>query len=251
MSYTPLWGSSDSIFAAVSMKKEDLNQFMTDDLAYTETDLTPPDEHPVIYMFNQQKIRILLPFFIMNYYEMIPLIPYVHFKDNPSKSYQTSPILYVSSRLIVLGARIVWHLNKVFAAFQVNPPIKDFPVVKHMSIQVFRDTINAINFTSQVAGETGIPSAFPNVNTLAPLLTTDALIVSYASGSNLNKYWTTAYQFDMTEVQPSTTTIDVINIEGLPKQTFHVPSIAAQVLGSFRVTFNWKLPWPGRYYPKG
>ena len=250
MSYTPLWGSSDSIFAAVSMKKKDLNQFLTDDLAYTESHITKADEHPVIFMFNKQKIRILLPFFIMNYYEMIPLIPYVHFKENPSKSYQTSPILYVSSRMIVIGARIAWHLNKVFARFKVSPPIQKFPEAKHLSTSVFREKINAINFISESSGETAKPKVFPNLQALTPLLSTDALILAYESANSPNKYWTTAYQFNMVEVQPCTTKIELIDIEGLAKQTFNVPDINKNVFGSFRVKFNWKLPWPGRYFPK-
>lgn len=250
MSYTPLWGSSDSVFAAISMKKKDLNQFLTDDLAFTESELTAEDEHPVIYMFNKQKIRILFPFFIMNYYEMIPLIPYIHFKDNPSKSYQTSPILYVSSRLIVFGARIAWHLNKVFATFKVAPEITKLPLTKHMTLEVYREKINAINFKSMVVGETQKPAAFTNLQVLKPLLSTDALIVSYSSGNNPNKYWTTAYKFEMVEVQPCTTKIEVLAIEGLPKERIDVPSIIENQLGSFRVKFKWKLPWPGRFYPK-
>jgi hypothetical protein len=250
MSYTPLWGSSHSIFAAVPMKKNNLNQFLTTDLDYSETGITPPDEHPVIYMLNMQKIRILLPCFIMNYYEMIPLIPYIHFKDNPTKNYQTSPILYVSSLMIVIGARIMWHLNKVWAKFKVEPQVQNLPKVKHLSAQVFRSTINAINIESKIDGETRKPHDFQNVNTLIPLLSTDALIVSYASGTSPNKYWTTAYQFAMEEVQPCITEIDVIAIDGLPVQKFNVPGIQTSVLGSFRVYFKWKLPWPRRYNPK-
>lgn len=251
MGYTPLWGTSRSVFAAISMEKTALAGFLTPDLGFTPCELVPENEHPVVYMLNRQKIRIFLPFLIMHYWEMIPLIPYVHFKDKPDKPYQTSPILYVSSWMIVLGARIMWHLNKVCARFDVAPPMKQLPTVKHLSAQVFRKTTKAITLTAEISGSSGAPSSFPNAETLSRLLSSDALIVSYASDAGKqNRYWTAAYQFKMQEVQPCSARIDVLDIVGLPKATFSVPPITDAVLGAFRVDFSWKLPWPGAYKPK-
>ncbi len=233
MGYTPLWGTSRSVFAAISMKKAALAGFLTSDLGFTPCALVPEDEHPVVYMLNRQKIRMFLPFFIMHYWEMIPLIPYVHFKDKPEKPYQTSPILYVSSWMIVLGARIMWHLNKVCAKFDVTPPMKQLPAVKHLSAQVFRKTTKAITISAELTGDGGAPSGFPNAEQLGGLLSSDALIVSYASGPGTqDKYWTAAYQFTIQEVQPCNARIDVLDVEGLPRETFSVPPITDAVLGS-------------------
>ncbi len=103
----------------------------------------------------------------------------------------------------------------------------------------------------RITGKTAAPAHYPNVQTLGKLLATDALIVSYAGGPGTqNRYWTAAYQFQILEVQPADVQIDVLDIEGLPKEVFNVSPITEAVLGAFRVNFSWKLPWRGAYKPK-
>lgn len=244
MPYTPLWGSSHSVFAAVSLSKRSIRSFITDDMDFSQTNLTTSDQHPVIFMLNRQKIRIILPIFAINYFEFIPLVPFVHFKDNPTKNYQTSPILYVSNYLIVLGAKIFWHLNKTLGRFKLQKGLRSFPKTKYLKVQVCYQKTEAVKLLSQICGEPGTPDSFPNMKSLMPLLTTDALMIRYPSGSTPAKYWVSAYQFNPLYIQPCSTELDVEDVASFPEMERLVPDIRESVLGSFFCHFHWKLPWP-------
>ena len=235
----PLWGTCDSIIAAVAMKKEVIRKIIPEGIEFTSQDLTPEDEHPVLYMFNKQKIRVFFPWLTRNYYEMIPLIPWVHLTKEPGKNYQMAPILYVSSLMVVIGARILWHLNKVWAKMKVNPPMQDFPKTKYVNETVFRKGIEAIQMNAAADGELGKPPAFPNLQKLSPMLLTDALI--NAPGP---VFYTAVYQVTMNEVQGANVKIEVLNIDGWPDGSFSVPSINNAVLGGFFLNFSWNLYWP-------
>ena len=241
-----LWGTANSIFVPKAMKKEVLRPLLTTDLDFTAQSFTAADEHPVIFMFNTQKIRIIFPFFTMNYYEMIPLIPYVHFKTAPETSYQMSPILYVSSLLIVIGARIAWHLNKVWAKFNLSAPVKDFPKVKYLNEQVSYKFIEAITLEANAEGASGKPEDFPNYMNLFQLLATNALINTPDPNP---EYWLAYYKMTTREIQGATATVDVKDVNGLPKMKFSTASIANDPMGSFRVYFEWDLGWPRKYTP--
>lgn len=252
--HAPLWGTSDSIFVPTAMKKSDLRSLLTDDLDFTPQDYTATDEHPVVFMFNSQKIRILFPFFVMNYYEMIPLIPYVHFKKNPIVSYQTSPILYVSSLLIIIGARIVWHLNKVLGKFNLSIPMNQFSQVKHLNEEVFSKHIfdkkkdaRAITLDAAAEGETGGIDKFPNFVKLWPLFNTNALIYNDAANP---KYLIAPYVMTVAALQGVDAKIEVGRIEGLPPMKFVSPSINKSVMGSFWVSFEWDLWMTKTFNPK-
>jgi len=132
-----LWGTCDSLNAVVQMPKCEIRPLLTKDLDFTPQDLTAEGFHPIIFQANTQCIRIFVSWFRMSYYEMIPLIPLIHFKGEPKVYYQTAPILYVSSILIVIGARIMWHLNKVCAKFKLSDKVKNMPKVKYINENCF------------------------------------------------------------------------------------------------------------------
>jgi hypothetical protein len=181
----------------------------------------------------------------MNYYEFIPLIPLVHFKDNPSKNYQMSPILYVSSRLIVLGARIVWHLNKVFAKFRLTPKVKTMFDAQDILTKIYRKRVEAVSSEVHGEGDVGTMSDFPYLVEFEPYLNTDAII-----NSPTNQYWTAVYRIEPAEVQGSPVNID-LSMPELPElQNVIVPSIAKSLQGGFKINFRWTLEWPRKYTPK-
>jgi hypothetical protein len=249
--HAPLWGTTDSIFVPTSLKKTDLQPLLTKDLDFTAQNFTAEDEHPVVFMFNSQKIRLFFPFLVMNYYEMIPLIPYVHFKKNPLISYQTSPILYVSSLMIIIGARIVWHLNKVLGTFNLSIPMDKFSEVKYMKEEVFskhifnaKENAKAIKMEATADGEVGSIEKFPNFEKLWPLFNTNALIYN----NDVNpKYLIAPYIMTVASLQGVTAKIAVDNITGLPPMKFETESINTNVLGSFWVSFEWDL-WMTKTY---
>jgi len=244
--WTPLWGTASSVMAISSMKKSDVKKMLPPDIALTAQSFTAPDEHPIVFQLNKQKIRILLPIFTINYYEFIPLIPLVHFKDNPSKNYQMSPILYVSSRLIVLGARIVWHLNKVFAKFSFTPKVKTMFDAQDILAKISRkDISDAVSLQVNGEGFVGTMADFPYLVEFEPYLNTDAII-----NSPSNQYWTAVYRIAPAEVQGAPVHID-LNMPELPKlQEANVPSIAKALMGGFKINFRWTLQWPRKYVPK-
>jgi hypothetical protein len=170
---------------------------------------------------------------------MIPLIPWVHLKKDPEKNYQMAPILYVSSIMIVIGARILWHLNKVWSRMKVAPPIKNFPEVRYVDEKVFRKGSEAIQMHADADGNIGKPSDFPNLEKLSPMLLTDALI--NAPGP---VFYSAVYQVTMIEVQPAKVKIDIKNIQGLPVGEMVLPGINQSVLGGFFLNFSWNLYWP-------
>ncbi len=235
----PLWGTCKSILAAVAMDKNVIKKIIPNGIAFTPQNITGAGEHPVIFMFNKQKIRIFFSWLIINYYEMIPLIPWVHLEGKPDKQYQMSPILYVSNPFIVLGARIMWHLNKVWAAMKVAPPIDEFQKLKYLNERVIRKKMDAIEMYAEADGQPGAPQSFPHLQTLSPMLLTDALI--NAPGP---VFYTAVYQVTMIEIQGAKVNFKVMDIEGLPKQEFNVASINEKVLGGFYINFSWKLFWP-------
>jgi hypothetical protein len=235
----PLWGTCKSILAPVAMKKEVIKKIIPNGIDFTPQNITAADEHPVIFMFNKQKIRIFISWFTVNYYEMIPLIPWMHFNGKPDKSYQMSPILYVSNPFIVIGARIMWHLNKVWAAMQVAPPIEEFQKVRYMNEKVLRKKINAIEMHAEADGQPGNPQSFANLQTLSPMLLTDALI--NAPGP---VFYTAVYQVTMEEIQGANVKLKIMDIAGIPNQELNIPSINDKVLGGFFISFSWKLFWP-------
>ena len=75
----PLWGTCKSILAAVAMDKNVIKKIIPNGIAFTPQNITGAGGHPVIFMFNKQKIRIFFSWLIINYYEMIPLIPWAQF----------------------------------------------------------------------------------------------------------------------------------------------------------------------------
>jgi hypothetical protein len=235
----PLWGTCKSILAPVALEKEMIKKIIPDGIDFTPQTITPAGKHPVIFMFNKQKIRVFFSWLVVNYYEMIPLIPWMHFIGKPDKSYQMSPILYVSNPFIVLGARIMWHLNKVWSKMVVTPPIENFQKMKYLNEKVIRKNIESIEINAKADGELGDSNNFPNLQVLSPLLLTDALI--NAPGP---VFYTAVYQVTMNKIQGAKVNMKILNIDGLPKQEFNVPSINEKVLGGFFIDFSWNLFWP-------
>ncbi|ANQ50445.1 hypothetical protein MY04_3077 [Flammeovirga sp. MY04] len=241
MKRASLWGECDAILAATSYPKSEVTKLIPKEIGLSEQTLTPEGEHPIVFMFNTQKIHIFFSFFTMRYYEMIPLVPYVHFKNNPTVNYQMSPILYVNSFLIVLGGQLMWHINKVLGKFKVPLPISDFPKVKHYSEKVFRKHIEAIEMNAEADGDTGVISDFPNAEKLRELWHTNAIV------NNDTTFWTAQYQVTDKEVQPAKVAIDLKDIDGLPSEKMEIPSIKNTILGGLRLKFDWKLWWPKKY----
>ena len=122
---------------------------------------------------------------------------------------------------------------------QVNPPIKDFQKLRYMNEKVIRKKIVAIEMHAEADGQPGPPQNFANLQTLSPMLLTNALI--NAPGP---VFYTAIYQVTMHEIQGAQVKINVTDLAGLPKQEFTVPSINEQVLGGFFIDFSWNLFWP-------
>ena len=192
-------------------------------------------------MFNTQKIHIFFSWFVIHYHEMIPLIPLVHFKHAPDKTYQMSPILYVSSRRIVWGAQTLWNLNKIFAKFRSKPAIRDLPRLEYLEQSVFRTGNKDIAISARIESEAAAPETFPNFQVLNPLLNDDALID--APGE---KYFTATYRIQPHRVQGIEATIDVFNIPGMKPGSYCVKSITRNLLGAFKLDFSWQLHFPKR-----
>ncbi|OHX67225.1 hypothetical protein [Flammeovirga pacifica] len=241
MKKASLWGECDAILGATAYPKDEVKKLLPQEIDLSDQDLTSAQEHPVVFMFNTQKIHIFFKFFTMRYYEMIPLIPYVHFKNDPKVNYQMSPILYVSSFLIVLGGQLLWHINKVLGKFKVPLPISDFPKVKHYKQKVYRKHIEAIEMSAEADGQTGSIADFPNAEKLSQLWHTNAIV------NNDTTFWTAQYEVVDKEVQPAKVTIDIKDIEGLSNKNFSIPSVKNSVLGGLRLKFDWKLWWPKKY----
>lgn len=247
-----LWGTADSLFVPTAMKKSDLKPLITEAVDFSPQSFTAPDEHPVVFMFNKQKIRIILPFFILNYYEMIPLIPHVHFKNNPTKEFQMSPILYVSSRLIVIGARIFFHLNKVLGVMKLTTPMKNFPKVKSIKEDVFRKNFwnckktYSLDMTAIADGIEGLPSEFPNYLNIESWFNCDAIINTPDPDA---KYWTAVYKMQTRKIMAANAKVDIKNLEGIKPQIIISESIKSNPLGSFWVNFEWDLAVPKKYKP--
>lgn len=218
------------------MPKCELRPLLTKDLDFTPQDFTPEGYHPVIFQANTQHIHVFFNWFRMTYYEMIPLISYIHFKDNPSVSYQSAPLLYVSNWWIVIGARILWHLNKVIGKFNLSAPVKNFPEVKHIKEQVFFSNVLAITMNTKAAGPVGKPEDFPNFQKISTLFMRDAMIYN-----NLLEYWIAKYEVQVQSVQPAESEIEVNNVAGLSAASYTSPSIEKSVLGAFQVNFTWQL----------
>ncbi|WP_281613425.1 hypothetical protein [Flammeovirga sp. SubArs3] len=243
MNKASLWGHCDAILAATSLPKKILRKLLPDTIDFTSQNYTSGDDHPVIYMFNEQVIHIFFSFFKVKYKEMIPLIPFVHFKDNPSVNYQTSPILYVDSLLIVFGGQVMWHLNKVIGKFMGTSEIQHFSKMKYLSHKVFRENIETITMTATPTGEVGTIDDFPYCKQLSELWHTGAII------NNETTFWTARYEVIDKSVQGAAVNIQVKDIEGLPSQTLDIPPIQENILGGFQLTFDWKLWWPKKYQP--
>lgn len=231
-----LWGTCESINAVVAMPKCELRPLLTKDLDFTPQNFTPEGSHPVIFQANTQHIHVFFKWFKLTYYEMIPLIPYIHFKSNPSVSYQSAPILYVSKWSIVIGARILWHLNKVVGKFKLSIPVSEFAKVKHLSEEVFRKNVLAVTMDSKAAGEVGKPEDFPNFQKISTLFMRDAMIYN-----DLLQYWVAKYEVEVQSVQPATSVIEINNIPGLSAGKYESPSIKDSLLGAFQINFSWKL----------
>lgn len=242
--YTPLWGTASAVMGVAALKKEVVEQLIPPDIALSAQDITPAGTHPVVFQLNKQKIRILLPFFTMNYYEFIPLIPHVHFKNAPDKPYQMSPILYVSSWLIVLGARIAWHLNKVWATFRMSPEVNNFFDSASLGTAIYRSGVEAVVISTQAQGQPGPETAFPNLEKIASMLNTDAII-----NSPDNQYWTASYRIEISKVQGITEDMQ-LHMPELPElSSLSFPSITDNVLGACKIDFSWKLAFPKKYNP--
>jgi hypothetical protein len=239
-----LWGTCESINAVVAVPKCELSPLLTKDLDFTPQDFTPEGYHPVIFQANTQHIHVFFKWLKMTYYEMIPLISYIHFKDNPSVSYQSAPILYVSRWSIVFGARILWHLNKVVGKFSLSAPVADFPKVKYISEKVFRKNVLAITMDSKAVGEPGKPEDFPNFQKISTLFMRDALIYN-----DLLQYWKAKYEVQVSSIQAAESVIDVNNVPGMKAAQYRSPSITESVLGAFQINFSWQLWEPEQVNP--
>jgi len=239
-----LWGTCESLNAVVQMPKCEIRPLLTKDLDFTPQDFTAEGYHPIIFQANTQCIRIFVSWFRMSYYEMIPLIPLIHFKGEPKVYYQSAPILYVSSILIVIGARIAWHLNKVCAKFKLSNKVKNMPKVKYINERVIKNSITAITMESEAAGETQAPTAFPNFEKIEPLFNHDALIYN----GKLD-YWRAPYSIVAHEVQPTTAKVHINNIPNMVAQSFNIPSIEDSPLGAYRLNFSWTLFIPKKISP--
>lgn len=226
------------------MPKEEIRPLLTEDLDFTPQSLTKEGYHPIIFQANTQHIRIFVSWFRMNYYEMIPLIPLIHFKKASDQYYQSAPLLYVSSILIVIGARIMWHLNKVWSKFNLSAEVESLPKVKHISESVFRKSVEAIDMDSEEAGETGKPGDFPNYEKIEPMFNHDALIYN-----DKQKYWVATYSIETHDVQPTVAKVDIKDIPEMKSQSFKIPSIVESPLGAYRLNFSWELLRPKRFKP--
>lgn len=238
----PLWGTCDSLNVVVAVPKDELRPLLTDDLDFTPQNFTEEGYHPVIFQANTQLIRVLFPCFRKRYYEMIPLIPYIHFKNKPEVSYQSAPILYVSSWAVVFGARLLWHLNKVLSKFKLSTPVRELPKVGKLREQVWRKSVEAIDLNATVAGSTGKAADFPNFQKVSTLFIRNALIYNDKS-----QYWAARYQVEVGEVQPVEGEVIVKNVEGLESKTYTAPGIDKALLGGYRYRFKWWLWKPKRY----
>jgi hypothetical protein len=153
-----------------------------------------------------------------------------------------SPILYVSSWLIVLGARIVWHLNKVLGKFSITPQVKSFFDAQAIFAQVDRQNVKAVSLQASGEGKAGAMTDFPYFMEFEPYLNTDAII-----NSPTNEYWTAVYRIEPSLVQGAPVNID-LSMPELPElQQVDVPSINQSVLGGFKIDFSWTLEWPRKY----
>ncbi|TAE19349.1 MAG: hypothetical protein EAZ95_02025 [Bacteroidetes bacterium] len=243
---TALWGTANAIMAISSVKKSEVVKMLPPAVALSPQTFTPEDEHPVVFLFNKQRIRLMFRYLYIDYYEFIPLIPLVHFRDNPNRHYQMSPILYVNSRRVVFGATVVWPLNKVMAKFSFTPAINDFFGAPDIVGQIDRSAnTGKVLLDSHAEGKIGIMKDFPHLENFLPHLNTDAII-----SSPTHDYWTANYRIKTSIVQGMRANVGLDIPELRELKSFEAPSISQTLFGAFRIKFSWTLARPIKYHVK-
>ena len=251
----PLWGECESVFSTVSLSKEEIKSYkmITDDLDFKAQNFTKEGDHPVIFMLNTQKIHIFFKWFTVRYHEMIPLLPYIKFKKDPEDTpYQCSPILYVDNLGIIIGARILWHLNKVWARFVLNKPISKVNEGGKYTSLVYSKSLfskkKAVQAEVTLIGSEGEIENFPNLVNLSKLFLTNALIYNFNSPP---EYWVANYIVKMKSAQGAESTVETFGIKRFPNKKFKIPSITENVLGAFKLKFDWYLHKPTKVSSPG
>lgn len=231
-----------SIFGVYEVEKKFLQSWLPPNMDFSKQDITQEGFHPIVFMLNSQKIKILSPCFGLSYWEWIPLLPYVHFKSEPNRPFQMSPILYVNSRLIVWGAQLVWKLNKVFATFE---PKEQFPSPK-FAMSITRNKQTTVQLTSDTNKlEWKTPEIIQNLQKVLPLLTTEAAI--YAPSTQT--YRIADYRFNLLKVADTSLHLNLKMPEMPFIHSVDIPPISKQAIGAFWGYFQWKLQWPQKINP--
>jgi len=126
----------------------------------------------------------------------------------------------------------------------MSPTVKSFFDSAALKSTIYRSGTKAVVVDTQAQGQAGKETDFPNLERMADMLNTDAII-----NSPDNEYWTANYRIEITKVQGITESIQ-LNMPELPELTsLSFPSITDSVLGACKIDFSWKLAFPKKYNP--
>jgi len=212
--------------------------------------VAPPGEHPVFFGFGKQENATLtyfrwLPFFPLNYLELLVGIPAVRRKsfgicpyDEP---YMYIARLYLNRFIPVLGGVLFWGFPKMLARMQRTPT--------HYAVETLKGGTPLISLDSTPTGPF-IPALNNQSFAFLGGLLGQRLLQKSLEGHGPLLSATMTWRLANAELRPldAKMTISESFLPGLPTGSFTSTGIDVNPLGAFELRTRWRLSLP---YPPG
>lgn len=237
-------GTYRSDCAVVSLPLDDVRGMLPRGVAPGAQTLSPPGEHPVLFMFGRHSgVRpVFLPVRGGSYHEMITAVPFL---DYPRASegraggeyrgpYAFMPRLYLDSWIFVM-------LGWLYGYDKVRARIRETPGAYRVAALASGRAIVSGRFDPR--GEPGPVSAFPNFVPVEPAFR-QPFLGKLFFGPILCSIMT--FELEKAVLRPIEACIEIEDsyLRGMPKREFRVPGIDASPLGAFRIEVPWTLSYP-------
>lgn len=233
-------GTYRSDCAVVSLPADAVRRMLPPGAALAPQTLTPPGEHPVLFMFGRHRgVRpVFLPIRGGAYHEMITAVPFLEYGKRREEAGRGEcafmPRLYLDNWIFVA-------LGWFYGYDKVRARIADVPGDYRVSSLLSGRKILSGRFDAK--GPPGPVSEFPDFAAVEPAFR-QPFLGRLFFGPIVCSIMTFELEKAVLRAAEARIAIDAPYLPGMPVREFRVPGIDAAPLGAFSIEVPWTLSYP-------